>query len=86
MEYFIYVNSCNSLKQPSDVGIKFPSVQYYLEAVNAFIAQGYQVQITELDMIIENPSSSSEKIQRERYRTIFTELLKIKKNGGIFLQ
>ena len=31
MEYFIYVNSCNSLRQPRDVGIKFSFHKFWTE-------------------------------------------------------
>lgn len=32
MEYFVYVNSRNSLKQPSDVGVELPCYKFWTEA------------------------------------------------------
>ena len=82
-----YINSdgkvCDGVGMQAHLSNIWPgNANDFIKGVKRYLAEGFEVQITELDMIIENPSSSSEKIQRERYRTIFTELLKIKKNGG----
>ncbi len=76
-----YINSdrrvCAGVGMQSHVGTTFPSVAYYLEAMQAFVNAGFEVQVTELDI-----GNTSEIEQSEYVYDLLTGILNIKKNGG----
>jgi len=76
-----YVNSngkiCDGIGMQSHLGTNYPSVDYYLEALNSFLKAGFEVQITEMD-ITNNGDSDMANYAKKLYDGINSA----KKNGG----
>lgn len=76
-----YINSdrklCNGVGMQSHLGTTFPSVAYYTAALQAFVDAGFEVQITELDVV------NKDNVDQANYMyDLMTNILTIKKNGG----
>ena len=76
-----YINSdkklCNGVGMQSHVGTTFPSVDYYTQALKAFVNAGFEVQITELDT-----SSKSISDQVNYVYQLMKNVNSVKKSGG----
>ena len=76
-----YINSdkklCNGVGMQSHVGTTFPSVDYYTQALKAFVNAGFEVQITELDT-----SSKSISDQANYVHQLMKNVNSVKKSGG----
>lgn len=76
-----FINSdkkiCNGVGMQSHVGVTYPSVDYYTQALQAFVNAGFEVQITELDC-----ANQSESQQANYLYQLMTNIIKIKKAGG----
>ena len=76
-----YINSdkklCNGVGMQSHVGTTFPSVDYYTQALKAFVNAGFEVQITELDT-----SSKSISDQANYVYQLIKNVNSVKKSGG----
>jgi len=76
-----YINSngkiCDGVGMQSHVGTTFPSVDYYINALQSFVNAGFEVQITELDCA----NTSSTDLANYMY-DLMTKVLKIKAAGG----
>ncbi len=76
-----YINSdkklCNGVGMQSHVGTTFPSVDYYTQALKAFVNAGFEVQITELDT-----SSKSSSDQANYVYQLMKNVNSVKKSGG----
>lgn len=76
-----YINSdgklCNGVGMQSHLGTTFPSVDYYIAALQAFLNAGFEVQITELDVVNKNDTD-----QANYMYDLMSRILAIKKNGG----
>mgnify|MGYP000047727278 FL=1 len=76
-----YINSdkklCNGVGMQSHVGTTFPSVDYYTQALKAFVNAGFEVQITELDT-----SSKSISDQANYVYQLMKNVNSVKKSGG----
>lgn len=82
-----YINSdgkvCDGVGMQAHLDVGWPEDPHtFGNAVKRYLAEGFEVQITELDMTNKNPFPGSEEKQRKHFRTIFTDLLEIKRNGG----
>ena len=62
--------------------LNWPTVDEYIRAVNLYLKEGYEVQITELDITVKNPTGNGEELQAKYYCNLLTELLRIKSSGG----
>ncbi len=76
-----YVNSdkkiCAGVGMQSHLSTDYPTVAYYKQALTAFCNQGFEVQITELDV-----GSSSTSLQASYYYDLMTSIHDVKKSGG----
>lgn len=76
-----YINSnskiCNGVGMQSHLGTTFPSVDYYTTALKSFVNAGFEVQITELDVV-----NSSDNDQATYLYQLMKNILTIKKSGG----
>ncbi|MBE5875421.1 MAG: 1,4-beta-xylanase [Lachnospiraceae bacterium] len=76
-----FINSdkkiCNGVGMQSHVGVTYPSVDYYTQALQAFVNAGFEVQITELDC-----GNKSESQQANYLYQLMSNVIKIKKAGG----
>ena len=54
----------------------------FIRAVRQYLNEGYEVQITELDLSIKNAVYNGEKAQADYYSSLFKQLLEIKSSGG----
>jgi len=76
-----YINSdrklCNGVGMQSHLGTTFPSVAYYTAALQAFVNAGFEVQITELDVVNKNNTD-----QANYMYDLMSNILTVKKNGG----
>ncbi|MBQ8314806.1 MAG: endo-1,4-beta-xylanase, partial [Lachnospiraceae bacterium] len=82
-----FINSdgkiCDGIGMQAHLDIEWPKdANTFTDTVKKFLAEGLEVQITELDITIRNPRQNSEEEQLERFRKVFTDLLEIKRNGG----
>jgi endo-1,4-beta-xylanase len=81
-----YINSdgkiCDGIGMQTHLDINWPSVDECIRAVNLYLNEGYEVQITEMDLTVKNQSGNGEELQAKYYCKLLTELLKIKSNGG----
>jgi endo-1,4-beta-xylanase len=68
---------CSGVGMQSHLSSSFPSPDYFNQALTKFLAQGYEVQITELDAKGNNDSD-----QANYYKQIMTNILNAKKKGG----
>ena len=76
-----YINSdrklCNGVGMQSHLGTTFPTVEYYTAALQAFVNAGFEVQITELDVV------NKDNVDQANYMyNLMSNILKVKKNGG----
>ena len=76
-----YINAegkiCNGIGMQSHLSSSFPSPSYYKQALDKFVKQGYEIQITELDAKGNNDSD-----QANYYKQIMAAILSAKKAGG----
>lgn len=76
-----YINSdrkiCNGVGMQSHLGTNFPSVEYYTTALQSFVNAGFEVQITELDVVNKGDAD-----QANYMYNLMSNILKVKKNGG----
>ncbi len=76
-----YINSdkklCDGVGMQSHLGTNFPSVEYYTTALQSFVNAGFEVQITELDVVNKGNTD-----QANYMYDLMTNILKVKKNGG----
>lgn len=76
-----YINSdrklCDGVGMQSHLGTTFPSVEYYTTALQAFVNEGLEVQITELDVVNKGDTD-----QANYMYDLMSNILKVKKNGG----
>ena len=76
-----YINSdkklCNGVGMQSHVATTFPSVDYYTQALKAFVNAGFEVQISELDI-----SSKSSSDQANYVYQLMKNVNSVKKSGG----
>lgn len=76
-----YINSdrklCDGVGMQSHLGTTFPSVEYYTTALQSFVNEGLEVQITELDVVNKGNTD-----QANYMYDLMTNILKVKKNGG----
>ena len=76
-----YINSdkklCTCVGMQSHVGTTFPGVDYYTQALKAFVNAGFEVQITELDT-----SSKSISDQANYVYQLMKNVNSVKKSGG----
>lgn len=76
-----YINSdrkiCNGVGMQSHLGTNFPSVEYYTTALQSFVNAGFEVQITELDVVNKGDAD-----QANYMYDLMSNILKVKKNGG----
>ena len=84
-----YINAekkiCDGVGMQSHLGVKFPSVSSYLQTVEAFLDEGFEVQITELDIGVD-PEDATQTIEMQaEYVSQMTEgLIDIQeRKGGI---
>lgn len=68
---------CNGVGMQSHLGVTYPSVDYYMTAMKAFLNAGFEVQITELD--VTNNSSSE---QSSYLYNLMKQVNALKKNGA----
>lgn len=68
---------CNGVGMQSHLSSSFPSPSYFKTALDKFLAQGYEVQITELDAKGNNDAD-----QANYYSQIMSGILSAKKAGG----
>jgi endo-1,4-beta-xylanase len=68
---------CNGIGMQSHLSSSFPSPSYYKQALDKFVKQGYEIQITELDAGGKNDSD-----QATYYKQIMSAILSAKKAGG----
>jgi len=68
---------CDGVGMQSHLSTDFPSVDYYMSALDKFIKQGYEVQITELDCKGKNEGD-----QANYMYNLMKRILQAKKNGG----
>lgn len=68
---------CNGVGMQSHLGTTYPSVDYYMTALKAFLNAGFEVQITELD--VTNTSSSE---QASYLYNLMKQVNALKKNGA----
>lgn len=76
-----YINSdrkiCNGVGMQSHLGTNFPGVEYYTTALQSFVNAGFEVQITELDVVNKGDAD-----QANYMYDLMSNILKVKKNGG----
>ena len=76
-----FINSgkkiCNGVGMQSHLGTSFPSVDYYTAALKKFVAAGFEVQITELDV-----TNTSDTEQANYLYQLMKNVLAVKKSGG----
>lgn len=76
-----FINSdkkiCDGVGMQSHLGTTYPTVEYFTEALQAFVNAGFEVQITELDV-----TNTSETEQANYLYRIMSNIMKIKKSGG----
>lgn len=76
-----YVNSnrkiCDGIGMQSHLGTTYPSVEYYLEALNSFLRAGFEVQITEIDITNKGDQDMANYAGR-----LFNGINQARKNGG----
>lgn len=77
-----YVNAggkkiCAGVGMQSHLGTEFPSVAYYKNALSSFCKQGFEVQITELDV-----GNTNQDTQARYYYDLMRAILDVKKSGG----
>lgn len=68
---------CDGVGMQSHLSTTFPSVSYYTDAVKAFLNAGFEVQITELDVVNKGNTDQANYLYE-----LMTNILAIKKNGG----
>ena len=68
---------CNGIGMQSHLSSTFPSPAYYKQALDKFVKQGYEIQITELDAKGNNDGD-----QANYYKQIMAAILSAKKAGG----
>ncbi|SFS02053.1 endo-1,4-beta-xylanase [Anaeromicropila populeti] len=68
---------CSGIGMQSHLSSTYPSVSIYKTALNKFVAQGYEIQITELDA-----KGNSDSDQAQYYYSIMSAILSAKKAGG----
>jgi len=68
---------CNGIGMQSHLSSSFPNPDYYAAALNKFVKQGYEIQITELDAKGNNDND-----QATYYKNIMSKILAAKKAGG----
>lgn len=68
---------CDGVGMQSHLGTTFPSVSYYTDALKAFLNAGFEVQITELDIV-----NKGDVDQANYVYDLMTNILALKKNGG----
>ncbi len=76
-----YINQgkkvCAGIGMQSHLSTSYPSVDYYAQALNAFIKAGFEVQITELDI----KNTGDQNLNNYTYN-LFKAINTAKKNGG----
>ena len=76
-----YINSgkkiCNGVGMQSHLGTNFPSVDYYMTALNSFLRAGFEVQITEMDITNSGDSNLATYVYN-----LYKQINTAKKNGG----
>lgn len=76
-----YINAdrklCNGVGMQSHLSTTYPSVAYYTAALQSFVNSGFEVQITELDVVNKNDTD-----QANYMYDLMSSILTIKKNGG----
>ena len=76
-----YINSngkiCSGVGMQSHLSTKYPSVDYYTAALKAFVNAGFEVQITELDVV-----NTSDEDQATYLYNLMKNILNVKKAGG----
>lgn len=68
---------CSGIGMQSHLSSTYPSASYYKTALDKFVKQGYEIQITELDA-----KGSSDADQADYYYNIMSAVLSAKKAGG----
>ena len=81
IELINYVNAdkkvCDGVGMQSHLSTDFPSVELYAQTVDKFAAQGYEIQITELDV-----GNTSEQVQAEYIYDLMSTLIEKKTSGA----
>ncbi len=76
-----FINSngkiCDGVGMQSHLNTNYPSVSYYTDAVKAFLNAGFEVQITELDVVNKGDTDQANYLYQ-----IMSNVLALKKNGG----
>ncbi len=76
-----YINAegriCDGVGMQSHLATTFPSVEYYTQALQAFVSEGFEVQITELDC-----TNTSETELADYYYRLMSNILEVKAAGG----
>ena len=76
-----YINGsgkvCDGVGMQSHLSTNFPSVDYYMSALNKFAKQGYEIQITELDC-----KGNGDTDQANYMYNLMKNVLQAKKNGA----
>lgn len=76
-----YINAdrklCNGVGMQSHLSTTYPSVAYYTAALQSFLNNGLEVQITELDVVNKNDTD-----QANYLYDLMSSILTLKKNGG----
>lgn len=76
-----YINAdrklCNGVGMQSHLSTTYPSVAYYTAALQSFLNNGLEVQITELDVVNKNDTD-----QANYMYDLMSSILTLKKNGG----
>ncbi len=76
-----YVNSgkkiCDGIGMQSHLGTNYPSVDYYLSALNSFLKAGFEVQITEMDITNKGDADMANYAGR-----LYDGINAARKNGG----
>lgn len=76
-----FINSngkiCDGVGMQSHLNTNYPSVSYYTDAVKTFLNAGFEVQITELDVVNKGDTDQANYLYQ-----IMSNVLALKKNGG----
>ncbi len=73
---------CAGIGMQSHMTLAYPTVRVYEKAINAFAREGYEIQITEMDIGFDKTLGKTEEDQAEFYQNIMESLVKAKKNGA----
>ncbi len=86
LEIVRYINSegkiCDGIGMQAHTDISWGSPEDMRDAALKFLAEGLEVQVTELDIGIVSNTKPNEEKQMEKYAKIFRYFAEIKQNGG----